>query len=75
MTFHLKNFYLKKFNLFWKFYIFYIFYILERGKRKKINLFFNNFKNQLIILKMIVNLKRLLYYRFYAILLSPIYGM
>lgn len=70
MTFHLKNFYLKKFNLFLKIlYILYILYI-EKRKKKKIKLFFNNFKNQLIILK-INDCKFKKIHRFYAILLSP----
>lgn len=43
---------------------------MERGKRKKIKLFFNNFKNQLIILK-INDCKFKKIHRFYAILLSP----
>lgn len=76
MTFHLKNFYLKKFNFFWKFYIF---YILERGKEKKLILFLmtlkiNYLENQYPrFKKMIVNLKKFLYYRFYTIFLDAIY--
>lgn len=58
--------------------ILYILYIGKR-KRKKINPFFNDLKINYLenqyprFKKMIVNLKKFLYYRFYTIFLDAIY--